>query len=207
MTRSSLDACQREWVSRLQDGPSSKWGQRPLRLLGETKAHCGYTIREAEAAKLLSLGKQRPNTPLTLGRQRPTVPLLLQRRNHCTNDIRKVESHCAKHACSIQQLHAEGMQHLETEAIKEEGKRMPLLPSHLWNSIIGLSHRSHGVLMGPSNTPGKHALATLLNIPPVSSTWEESTLVVSHSTTPMAPGPSLRTKWWHPSPNQVVSPP
>ena len=36
--------------------------------------------------------------------------------------IRKAESHRAKQAHSIQQSHAEGMQHLEMEAIKEEGK-------------------------------------------------------------------------------------
>ena len=31
----------------------------------------------------------------------------------CTAEIRKLESHCVEHACSIQQLHAEDMQHLE----------------------------------------------------------------------------------------------
>ena len=41
---------------------------------------------------------------------------------HCTADIRKVESHCAEHACVIQQSHAEGMQHLETETMEEEGR-------------------------------------------------------------------------------------
>ena len=53
---------------------------------------------------------------------------------------------------------------------------------------------------------GNVSLATLLNIPPqVSTSREESTLVVSHLTTPVAPGPSLGTKRWHQLPNQVVS--
>ena len=41
---------------------------------------------------------------------------------HCTADIRKVESCGVEHVCSIQQLHAEDMQHLETDAMEEEGR-------------------------------------------------------------------------------------
>ena len=41
---------------------------------------------------------------------------------HCSADIREAESQCAEHACSIQQLHAEDMQHLEMEAMEEEGR-------------------------------------------------------------------------------------
>ena len=40
----------------------------------------------------------------------------------CTSDIRKVESHCVEHVHSIQQLHAEDMQHLETDAMEEGGE-------------------------------------------------------------------------------------
>ena len=38
----------------------------------------------------------------------------------CTTDIREVEACCADHACSIQQLHSDSMQHLEREAMEEE---------------------------------------------------------------------------------------
>ena len=41
---------------------------------------------------------------------------------HCSADIREMESHCAEHARSTQQLHAEGMQCLETEAMEKEGR-------------------------------------------------------------------------------------
>ena len=41
---------------------------------------------------------------------------------HCTADIRKAESDCVEHAHSIQQSHAEDMQHLEMEAMEEEGR-------------------------------------------------------------------------------------
>ena len=55
---------------------------------------------------------------------------------------------------------------------------------------------------------GSMSLVTLLNIPPqVSSTREESTLVISHATTAAAPRPSSGTKWWHYSPDQAVSSP
>ena len=42
--------------------------------------------------------------------------------NYCSMAIRKAESHSTKQACSIQQSYAEGIQHLEMEAIEEEGK-------------------------------------------------------------------------------------
>ena len=99
----------------------------------------------------------------------------------CTADIRKAESHCAVHAHSIQQSHAKDMQCLEMEAC--------------------------GVLMGPLHLlTGNMSLATLLNIPPqVPSTREESMLVISCATTPVAPRPLPGTKQCHHSPIQVVS--
>ena len=61
--------------------------------------------------------------------------------------------------------------------------------------------------MGPLQLlMGNMSLVTLLNIlPQVPSMREKYTLVVSHATTPVAPRPSLGTKWWQPLPNQVVS--
>ena len=63
--------------------------------------------------------------------------------------------------------------------------------------------------MGPLHLlTGNMSLATLLNIPPqMSSTREESTLVISHATTPVASGPSLETKWCHHLPDQTLSSP
>ena len=67
----------------------------------ETEAHHATHIREAEAN---------------------CTSIITQAETHCTADIRKAESHCVEHACSIQQSHAEGMQHLETEAMEKEGR-------------------------------------------------------------------------------------
>ena len=87
------------------------------------------------------------------------------------------------------------------------GERPPLLPNCLWNGTVGLPPGSMGVLMGPLHLlTGNMSLATLLNIPPqVSSTREESTLVISCATTTVAPGTSLGTKQQHYLPDQAVS--
>ena len=63
--------------------------------------------------------------------------------------------------------------------------------------------------MGPFHLlMGNIHLATFLNIAPqVSSTREESTLVISSATTPVAPGSSPGTKWWHCLPKEAVSSP
>ena len=50
------------------------------------------------------------------------VSIIAEMENCSSMVIRKAESCSAKEAYSIQQSHAEGMQHLETEAIGEEGK-------------------------------------------------------------------------------------
>ena len=76
------------------------------------------------------------------------------------------------------------------------GERPPLLPNCLWNGTTGLPLEGRGILMGPLNLlMGNMPFATLLNISPTaSSTREESTLVISHATTPAAPRPSPGTK-------------
>ena len=42
--------------------------------------------------------------------------------SHCVAEIRKVESYSMAQACSIQQSHSEGMQHLKMDALEEEGR-------------------------------------------------------------------------------------
>ena len=50
------------------------------------------------------------------------VSITAEVKNHSSMVIRKVESLGTKQAHSFQQSHAEGMQCLETEAIREDGK-------------------------------------------------------------------------------------
>ena len=87
--------------------------------------------------------------------------------NSCSMAIRKVESHSAKQAHSIQQSHAKGMQHLEMEAIGEEGKdHLSFLTA--CGAALWASHpKDHGVLVTPFHLLlGNVPLSTLLNIPP-----------------------------------------
>ena len=69
--------------------------------------------------------------------------------NCCSVTIRKVESCGTKQACSIQQSHAKGMQHLETEAIGEEEKdHLSFLAT--CGAALQASHpKDCGVLMTP----------------------------------------------------------
>ena len=126
--------------------------------------------------------------------------------NCCSVAIRKVESHGTKQAHSIQQAHAEGMQHLETEAIREEGKDCLSFLATCGAALQASPPKPMGSGDPLSSDPGKFAPSTLLNVPP-SVSLQESALPVTHPTAPMAPGPPALSKQQHPSPSQTVSPP
>ena len=162
----------------------------------EAKAHYGATIREVEACHTTHVSEAEANCALIIREAEANcASIIIEVEAQCTADIRKAESHCAEHAHPIQQLHAEHMQHLEMEAMKEEerdhlsflatcGMALQTCPRSPWGSD-GPLH----LLMG------NMSLATPLAIPPqVSCTREESTLVISHPTTLVAPMPSSGTK-------------
>ena len=54
-----------------------------------------------------------------------------------------------EHACSIQILHAEDMQHLETEAMEEEGRDCLSFLATCGMALQACPPEAHGVLMGP----------------------------------------------------------
>ena len=86
----------------------------------------------------------------------------------CTTDIRKAESHCVEHACSIQQAHAEDMQLLEKEAMEVEGRDCLSFLATCGIALQTCPPEAHGVLMGPLQLlTGNMSQATLLNIPPL----------------------------------------
>ena len=198
MTKSSLDACWRKWVSDFKVALHQNEAEA-TKAIREAKAHCGATISEADACFTTHVREAEANcTSIIMGVEAP-----------CTAGIRKVESHCAEHAHFIQQLHGDGMQHLEVEAMEEEerdhlsflaacGMALQVCPLEACEVLMGAIH----LLMQ------NMSLATLLAIlPQVSSTREESTLAISHATTLATPTPSLGTKWWHHLHNCVVSSP
>ena len=215
MTRSSLDAHQRKQGSDFEMAlhQNDTKGTKAVR---EAKVHCGSTIREAEAHHTTHIREAETHHPTHIREveancasiireaEANCTSIIMEAEACCTTDIGKVESPCAEHPCFIQQLHAEGMQHLEMEAMEEEGR----------NCLSFLvqcrpAPRSPQGTNGPLQLlTGNISLATLLNIPSqVSTSREESTLVVSHSTTLVAYGPSSGTKQWHHLPNQAVSSP
>ena len=148
----------------------------------EAKAHCTTLVREAEAK----------HTTLIREAEANCASIITEAEAHCTTAIRKAESHCAKHAHSIQQLYTDGMQHLEMEAIEEEGQDNLSFLTACGTALHTCPPEAHGVLIGPlqllmGGHPPEH-------FPQVPSTQNKSTLMASHSTTPWAPRPSPGTK-------------
>ena len=69
-------------------------------------------ISEAEAWHAICIKEAEANS----------TSIIAEGENCCSIVIRKAESCGTQQACSIQQSHAKGMQHLEMEAIGEKGK-------------------------------------------------------------------------------------
>ena len=148
MTRSSLDAHQWKQVLDFEMALYQNEAEA-TEAIREARAHCGATIREVETCCTTHIRETEANC----------TSIITEAEACCTADIRKAESHCAEHACSIQQLHAEGMQCLEMEALQKGGKRLPLLPNLLWNGTAGLPPEACGGTNGPPPfTHGEHVL-------------------------------------------------
>ena len=126
---------------------------------------------------------------------------------HCLETIREVEAACLDHTQTIQQSHSGSMQCLEREAIEEEGRDHQSFLAACGVDLQACPPEAHGVLMYPLQLlMGNMSLATLLAIPPQTSTAkEEPTPVISHPTTLVAP--TSETKWQCHSPTQEVSSP
>ena len=89
----------------------------------EAKTLCTHTTKEAEAHQAMLISKAETWYATCIKEAKANcASIIAEAKNCCSVVIRKAESHGTKQACSIQQSHAEGMQHLEMEAIGEEGK-------------------------------------------------------------------------------------
>ena len=165
VTRSSLDACWRKQILDFEMGLCQNESET-TESIKETKTLCTHTTREAEANQVMLISKAEAwHATCIKEAEANCASIIAEAENCCSTVIRKVESCGTKQACSIQQSHAEGMQHLEMEAIGEEGK------DHL--SFLAACEadplRDHGVLVTPfhlllENIPS----STLLSIPPSS---------------------------------------
>ena len=131
------------------------------------------------------------------------TPALREADSHCATDIRDADSHSAAEireaeshsmaqACSIQQSHSEGMQHLETDALEEEGRDCFSFLSTCGAALQACPTNALQILMYPLHLlTGNMSLATLLSLPhQTSPTREESTFM----STQVAPTPSPGAK-------------
>ena len=129
---------------------------KATKAIKEAKAHCGAAIREAEAHHTTVIREVEDNC----------TTIAAEAEAHCTTNIRKA-SHCMEKICSIQQLHAEDMQHLETDTIEEEERDLLSFLATCGVALQACPLEACGVLMSPLQLlTGNILLATLLNIPP-----------------------------------------
>ena len=121
-TRSSLNACWRKQVSEFEMALHQNEAET-IQAIKEARILHACTIREAEAhwVKLISKAEAWHTTCIKEAKAN-CASTIAEAENCCSVAIRKVESHGAKQAHSIQQSHAEGMHHPEMGAIGEEGK-------------------------------------------------------------------------------------
>ena len=166
-TRSSLDAHGRKQVLDFEMSLHQN-DSETTKAIKEAKALCASTIRGAEAhwATLISEAEGWHATCIREA-EANCAATISEADGCCSMAIRKAESHGAKQAHSIQLLHAEDKQHLEMEAIEEEGKDCLSYLTTCRADLQASPPEAHGVLMTLFHLiMGNVPLATLLNIPP-----------------------------------------
>ena len=110
--------------------------------------------------------------------------------SHCAVEIRRAESYSMAQAHSIQQSHSEGMQHLKTDALEEEGRDHLSFLTACRAALQACPLNALGGLMYPLHLlTGNMSLATLLSPPhQASTTREESTLMLTPGEPTSLPG-------------------
>ena len=122
MTRVSIDTCQRKQVLDFEMAIHQNEA-KATKAIREAKACCGVAIREAETHSTTNIREAEAHCTTTIRETEAHSSITIMGAEACcAADIRDAESQCVDHACAIQQSHSDNMQHLEREAIKEEGK-------------------------------------------------------------------------------------
>ena len=133
---------------------------------------------------------------------------LAEAENHCSTTIREEESSSASKAGSPQQSYTKDIQHLEAEAIEEEGKDHLAFLTTCGAALRASPLEGHGIMVTPYHLQLGNALtSTLLSIPPgVSPPEWESAPWTPPSTALAATGSLPWSKWQHPLPDWVGPP-
>ena len=124
---------------------------------------------------------------------------------HCSTTIWEVESSSTSKSFSTQQAHVKDIQHLEVEAVEEEGKDCLTFLITCGAALRASPPKGHGIMITPYHLLlGNAPTSTLLIIPlGVSPPEWESAPWTPPSTAPAATGPSPPSKWQHHSPDWV----
>ena len=121
-TRSSLDARQRRQISDFGMA-LHQIESETTQAVKEARALCAHTIQDMETCQMTLISEAEVWHATCLKGIKDKCSLALaEAENCCSRTIREAESNCTSRTCSTQQSHAKDIQHLEAEAIEEEGK-------------------------------------------------------------------------------------
>ena len=172
----------------------------------EAKALCACTIWDMETCQTALISKAEVWHAVCLKGIEDECSLALAEVENCwSTTIGEAESNNASRGCSTQQSHAKDIQHLEVEAIEEEGKDCLAFLTTFGAAFRASPPKSCGIMVTPYHLLlGNAPTSTLLSIPPgVSPPEWESAPQTPPSTAPAATGPSSQSKWQHHSPDWV----
>ena len=172
----------------------------------EEKDLCACTIWDVETCQTVLISEAKVwHTTHIKGIEDDCTCALAEAENCCSTAIREAESRGASKACSIQQSHTKDIQHLEVEAIEEEGKDHLSFLTTCPIALRASPPEACGIMFTPFHLIlGNAPMSTLLSIPPgISPPKQEPAPWTPPFSAPAATGPSPWSKWWHNSPDWV----
>ena len=133
----------------------------------EAKALCACTIQDAETCQTALMSKANVQHATCIKEiEDDCTHALAEAENCCSAAIRETESSSASKACSIQQSHAKDTQHLEAEAIEEEGRDHLAFLTTCGAALRASPSKSHGIMVTPYHLLlGNAPTSTQLSIP------------------------------------------
>ena len=200
--RSSLDA---RWRRHISDFSMAlhQIESETTKAINEARALCVCTTWDVETHQVALISEPKVwHTSCLKGIEDKCSLALAEVENCYSTTIREAESNGTSRACSAQQSHAKDIQHLEAEAIEEEGKDHLAFLTTCGAALRASPPKGHGIMVTPYHLLlGNAPISTLLSIPlGVSPPEWESAPQIPSSTTPAVTGPLPWSKWWHHSP-------
>ena len=166
VTRSSLDARQRRQISNFGTA-IHQIESETTEAAKEAKALCAHTIQDMETHQMALRSEAKVWHTTCLKEIEDNCSLALAGvENHCSTTIREAKSSGASKACSTQKSHAKDIQHLEMEAIEEEGKDCLAFLTTCSAALRASPPKGYGIMVTTYHLLlGKVPTSTLLIIP------------------------------------------